>query len=99
MASVKASKPCPFNSNCNFFFIEYCNDIKDIGILLIIITTAILAALLFSCVTTLTTSVALCRARSIAVSEISVSPFPFTLPYHLKFFKIPNFSLLAKYIV
>lgn len=52
-------------------FSDYCKDIKVIAILLVVITAAISTSLLFSCCTTLVTSVALCRARSIAVSHLA----------------------------
>lgn len=58
--------------------LDYCTDIKTIAILLIVITATILTSLLFSCVTTFVTSVALCRARTIEnpeQGEIQLSPF------------------------
>jgi hypothetical protein len=54
-----------------YFLSEYCADIKIIAILLIVVTVTVLLSLLFSCCVTIVTSVALCRAKSIAVSFYS----------------------------
>ncbi|XP_046841323.1 uncharacterized protein LOC124435430 [Xenia sp. Carnegie-2017] len=77
-AAWNQTKTTPSNLD---FTQDYCSHIKEISMLLMVVTITVLTSLLFSSLTTFITSAALCRARSIAESaQAAIQLAPFSQP-------------------